>query len=161
MSKMDFNTTTTTTTTSPPSTRKRAACSYIGGVGDGLADDSDSLQNAVESGYVVQGRVDKVYRVTKPIKWYSDTILINCRIVYDCQDNNVVLNDWTGMSDMGLFILACEISSKCKQGTVILKIDNPVDENVSQRSYLDLVQWSNVKVRKSEDQKYIEFYTYP
>lgn len=142
-------------------TAKRATVAILdNAVGDGTADDTDALQQAMDAAYVVEGVPDKLYRVTKPLRWTPDTILLNTRLVVDIKDRDAVFMDWTGLGDRGVYMFGCEVFSKCPQGTVLLRLDTP-DKNTPQRSFLDLVRWTGAQNRKTEDDKFIEFYTFP
>lgn len=150
MSFTDFNTHPT----------KAATCAVIDAVGDGVADDTDAVQAALSAGYVVQGKPDKVYRVTKPLKWDPETTLLNTNMVVDMQDKTAVFMDWTGLGNAGVFMFGGEVFSKCPQGTVLLRMDTPPKDK-PQRCFLDLVRWTGVQLRKSEDGKVLEFHTFP
>ena len=139
---------------------KIATASLIDAVGDGVADDTQALQTAIDSGYVVEGNPEHMYRVTKPIKIHPETILLNIRFIVDMESEDDVFIDWSGLSDSHVYMFGCEFLSKSPQGTVLLRLDTP-DPKKPQRSFLDLIRWSNAKSRKTGDDKFIEFYTYP
>jgi len=139
---------------------KTATAALIDAVGDGLADDTQALQTALDSAHVVEGNPEHFYRATKPLKIYPDTILLNIRFIVELESEDDVFLDWSGLRDSGVYMFGCEFLSKSPQGTVLLRLDSPIPET-PQRSFLDLVKWSNAKSRVTGDKKFIEFYTYP
>lgn len=129
-------------------------------VGDGVADDTASLQAALDAAFVVEGKPDQLYRVTRPLKFSPDTIVLNVRLVVDVADKAAVVMDWTGLTDARVYMFGCEVFSKSPQGTVLLRIPTP-DKDKPQRCFLDLVRWTGAQNRQTEDGKFIEFYTFP
>jgi hypothetical protein len=150
MSFTDFNT----------QPAKQATCAVIGAVGDAIADDTDAVQGALDAGYVVQGKPDQLYRITRPLRVRPETVLLNLRLVVDIQDPTAVFMDWTGLGNAGVFMFGGEVFSKCPQGTVLLRLDTP-PKDTPQRCFIDLVRWTGVQMRKSADEKKVEFYTFP
>lgn len=131
----------------------------IDGVGDGIADDTAAIQAAIDAAYVVvQTDMEKVYRVTAPLKTPAKTILLNVRVVMDFADPDAVLLDWADKTDAGVYYFGGEIITKSRQGTMALRL--PLNKtNAPQECFLAMVNTPGFKVRERDG--VTEMYTFP
>lgn len=147
-----------------PATGRTVTCAYLGkfgAKGNGVEDDTEAFQRAVNAGCIVQGEPDKNYMVSGPIDCPKQTTLYNISIVPNHKPEFVdkPIFDWRKRSNDGLFMLMCKMTGKSQPGAVVLAGDMVSQDDEPRTCYIDHIARSNIDFRLNEQEKTFEFYT--